>query len=380
MPQYFKSKGYETISLGKIYHHHDDDDGIGWSKPSWRPYKDKHNWKGRDYLDPKSWEIMEKSGKKNGGPPFESPDVADGDYPDGMTALKAVEELKRLKESGKPFFLGVGFKKPHLPFNAPKRYWDMYPPESIRLPQQRTWPKGMPSVAANGLKKTWELSNYDALPGKWPLPDDYARTLIRGYYACVTYTDAQIGKVVAELDKLGLSDNTIIVLWGDHGWKLDEYSSWCKHTNFEIDTHAPLMLAAPGHKKNQRSKALVEFVDIFPTLCELCDLDTTQSCEGSSFVPLLDNPGLKWKTAAFSQFPRYKNLMGYTMRYGRWRYTEWIDQSTKVIKHRELYDHATSRIASVNQAGNPEYAELVAKLSSIMDKGQGWKKIKAELK
>ncbi len=388
MPQYFKENGYTTISLGKIYHHYNDDNGIGWSEPAWHP-EDLENkkWKGEGYLDPKSWAMMGKPtrpGQKvrpGKGPAFEAPDVPDEAYPDGRTAIKAIATLERLKKAGKPFFLGVGFKKPHLPFNAPKKYWDMYPESSITIPAQKDWPKGMPPMAPNGKNGNWELSNYPGIPDERPLPAHLAKTLIRGYRACTTFTDVQIGKVIAALDKLGLADNTVIVLFGDHGWKLDEYSAWCKHTNFELDAHAPLIVIDPRlkNKAGERIKSLVEFVDIFPTLCDLCDLPIPKSCEGTSFTPLLNNPNLPWKEAAFSQFPRWPHFMGYTIRSGKWRYTEWIDKPTGQIKARELYDHSKSPIATVNLANNPEYAPIVDKLSKLIDKGQGWREIRGKL-
>ena len=229
-------------------------------------------------------------------------------------------------------------------------------------------------MAPNGKNGNWEIANYPDIPNKRPLPDKLAKTLIRGYRACVTFTDAQIGKLLKALDDLGLADDTIVVLFGDHGWKLDEYSAWCKHTNFELDTHAPLIIAAPGKKAGAKTKALVEFVDIFPTLCQLASLPIPKSCEGTSMVPLLENPDTPWKKAAFSQFPRY-HIMGYTMRYGRWRYTEWIDVKTGEVKARELYDHQKSPVASENLADNPEFAYLVKRLSKILDKGKGWKRL-----
>ncbi|MGD8240268.1 MAG: sulfatase, partial [Armatimonadota bacterium] len=259
MPQHFRKHGYHTVSLGKVYHHKNDDPD-GWSARPWGPSGD---WAGgwRAYRDPESvrisnareaearrkWEEARKGGrnvrrpKAPGGPAFEGPDVADNAYPDGLVAERAVEELRRLK--GKPFFLAAGFVKPHLPFNAPKQYWDLYDPGDIRLPENTDDPLDAPELA---LTNWGELRAYAGIPKQGPVDDETARQLIHGYYACVSYVDAQVGRVMDELERLGLRDSTVIILWGDHGWKLGEYSAWCKHTNFELDTRGPMILSVPG--------------------------------------------------------------------------------------------------------------------------------------
>jgi arylsulfatase A-like enzyme len=368
LPQHFRENGYQTVSLGKVYHHRRDDNGKGWSVPAWHP---SGPWKGRQYRTEASIAAMRERDatnprKKGIGPAFEAADVADNGYPDGVTADKAIEELRRLKADGKPFFLAVGFLKPHLPFNAPKRYWDLYDRSEIQVPDVRDWPKDMPSVAG----MNWgELRQYTGIPRKGRLSDEQARELIHGYYACVSYMDAQVGRVVAELERLGLKDNTVIVLWGDHGWKLGEYSAWCKHTNFELDTHAPVILHVPGQKNaGKKTKALVEFVDIYPTLCEAVGLPLPDHLEGTSMIPLLDDPGRPWKQAAFSQYPRGK-LMGYTLRTDRWRYTEWRHRQGGKVAARELYDHDEDAIETVNVVGRPEHKDTVARLAKLLDGG-----------
>ena len=275
--------------------------------------------------------------------------------------------------AGRPFFLAVGFLEPHLPFNAPKRYWDLYDREEIRLPSQLEWPEGSPEIA----RMNWgELRQYHGMPRKGPVPADLARTLIHGYYACVSYTDAQIGRVLGALEELGLADNTTVILWGDHGWKLDDYGAWCKHTNFEIDTRVPMILADPDFSATagRASRALVEFVDIYPTLAELCGLGVPPHCEGTSMRPLLEEPDRKWKPAAFSQYPRRGAYMGYSMRTERYRYTEWIHRETGEIAARELYDHSAGPIATRNLAAEPEMQETVRRLSAMLDKGKGWRR------
>jgi len=389
---HFKNNGYETVSLGKIYHHHGDDPEA-WSRPDWHPHRESWTGTWQAYADPRSAEIIRRhdaeqqqaynralaAGRKareprpGYGPPFESPAVADDIYPDGMVADQAIKEMRRMR--GRPFFLAAGFVKPHLPFNAPKKYWDLYPDSSIELPTQREWPAGSPEIA----RMSWgELRAYAGVPSRGPVSDDLARKLIHGYYACVSYMDAQLGRVLNALDELGLRERTAVVLWGDHGWKLDDYGAWCKHSNFEIDTHVPLILADPDFDSTagRSSIALSEFVDIYPTLAELCGLGIPAHCEGSSLAPLLRNPDRDWKQAAFSQYPRAGNHMGYSLRTQRYRYTEWIHRETGDVAARELYDHSAGPIVAENLAAKPQHAETVARLSALLDRGNGWRAVR----
>jgi arylsulfatase A-like enzyme len=391
LPRHFKNHGYETVSLGKVYHH-PNEDPLAWSVPPWRP---EGNWVGRGYLDPFSIHAVRQNdavlraryqkalqaGERvqppeyGRGPAMEAPDVPDNAYPDGKICEKALEELRRLKD--RPFFLAVGFHKPHLPFNAPRKYWDLYSPEDIELPARNQWPEGMPAVAGSN----WgELRSYTGMPAEGPVDETTMRLLIHGYYACVSFTDAQVGRLLDELDRLDLRQKTIVVLWGDHGWKLGEYGAWCKHTNFELDTHAPLLLSIPGQKNaGAATDALVEFVDIYPTLAEACGLEVPTHCEGLSMLPLFENPQRPWKAAAFSQYPRGK-LMGYSMRTERWRYTEWIERQTGNVTARELYDHSKEDAPGANLAGLNAYAETVRELSALLDKGRGWRKVRDEVR
>ncbi len=392
LPHHFRNHGYETISLGKIYHHVNEDPQA-WSTPPWhvRGTKGDNHWR---YLDPLSliavrqndavlraaYERNLKAGNKvtpplyGRGPAFEGPDVADDAYPDGNTCDKAIDELRRLKD--KPFFLAAGFVRPHLPFNAPKRYWDLYSPEDIELPSRNEWPENMPPVAGSD----WgELRSYIGIPPKGPVNEGTLRMLIHGYYASVSYMDAEVGRLMGELDRLGLRENTAVILWGDHGWKLGDYGAWCKHTNFELDTHVPIILSIPGQTQpGSSTSALVEFVDIYPTLAEACGLGVPAQCEGKSMMPLVEKPERKWKAAAFSQYPRGP-IMGYTLRTGRWRYTEWIARKTGEVTARELYDQANGDVANANLAELPEQAPRVRELSAMLDKGLGWRKVRDEI-
>ena len=360
--QHFKQNGYTTVSLGKIYHHGPKDDPPGWTEEPWRPTGGA--WKGRGYL---TAEAQALSGGADGrGPAYECADAPDTAYPDGQVADRAVEALGRLRN--KPFFLAVGFFKPHLPFNAPKKYWDMYPPESIDLADNPARPKGAPDLAMT----SWgELRNYAGIPKNGPVSDDQARTLIRGYKACVSYTDALIGRVLAELERLGLSDRTVVVLWGDHGWHLGDHGLWCKHTNFESAAHAPLVLASPALPGGKATRRLAEFVDIYPSTCELAGLPVPGHCEGTSLVPLMREPDRPWKSAAFSQYPRGGGVMGYSMRTDRYRFTRWQKQKGGEVVATELYDHEADPQENVNLAVMPEHKDLVARLAEQLD--AGWK-------
>jgi len=369
LPEHFKKSRYETVSIGKIYHHVQDD-AQGWTVEPFRAGTfPKGAWRGRGYLSEEAIRQMEEYGKSNPrmqgrGPAFDAADVPDSAYPDGANTVHAMKELNRLKD--KPFFMAFGLYKPHLPFNAPKKYWDMYDRGKIKLADNPYLPKNCPSYAPTN----WgELRNYYGIPKKGPCSDDLARQLIHGYCACVTYIDAQVGLLLAELDRLDLRKKTVIILWGDHGWKLGEHGGWSKHTNFELDTHVPMILSVPGMKTvGRRTEALTEYVDIYPTLCEACGLQLPEHLEGLSAMPLVEDPDRPWKKAAFSQYPRGK-VMGYSMRTKRFRYTEWQDRKTKKVLARELYDHQKDPDENVNAAGEPKYKKEVGRLSKMLNAG-----------
>lgn len=367
LPGLFKQHGYETVSLGKVYHHKDDD-LQSWSKP---PHHPDGSWTGRGYLAPASVKVVNEHPELGGrGPAYEAADVADNMYSDGKMTALAIKELNRMKD--KPFFLAVGFRKPHLPFNAPEKYWDLYDPEQIKLPSATQPPKDVPELA---LTNWGELRNYYGIPEKGDLNEELTRALIHGYYACVSYIDALIGKLMDELKRLQLDKNTIVILWGDHGYKLGEYGDWCKHTNFELDTRVPLVISVPGMKnKGRRTSALVETVDIYPTLAELTGLPLPDHLQGVSFVPLLENPEESWKKAAFSQYPRGGDIMGYSLRTDRYRFTRWQHiGNPDQIEALELYDHRKDPMETVNQIENPEYTDVIEKLAEIHK--EGWRNV-----
>lgn len=350
LPKHFRLHGYYSISNGKIYHHRDDGRG-SWLEQAWRP---KGEWGGRGYLRKENIAIVQAA-ERGLGPAYECADVGDSDYADGKTADKAISDLRRLKGMDRPFFLATGFVKPHLPFNAPKKYWDLYDASKINLADNSYRPKDAPDAAIHN----WgELRAYHGIPKKGPLSEEMARKLIHGYYACTSYTDAQIGRLLGELDRLGLRDNTIVVLWGDHGWNLGEHTLWCKHCHFQTSLRAPLIVRVPGLKGGVKTDGLTEFVDIYPSLCELAGLPAPKHIEGRSFVPLMKDPKRPWKDAVYSRFHR-----GESVRTDRYCYTEWIGKNGK-MDARMLYDQKLDPDENVNIAERPENAELVKKLSA----------------
>jgi arylsulfatase A-like enzyme len=370
LPQHFKAHGYETVSIGKVYHHAKDD-MQGWSRS---PYQSTGDWQGRGYLTDEAIEAIARcdaeqraagSTRRGLGPPFEAADVADDGYHDGKDALAAIQELRRLAKGKAPFFLALGFHKPHLPFNAPKRYWDLYQPANLPPAANPFEPEG---VTEFSLTNYGELRGYFGVPKAGDIPQDMARSLVHGYCACVSYMDAQVGKVLEEVRELGIWEDTVVMLWGDHGWKLGEHNSWCKHTNFEIDVRAPLLVRAPGMKAHgTTTTALVEFVDMYPTLCELCGLEIPLHCEGRSLVPLLEEPHRPWKDAAYSQYPR-GDVMGYAMRTNRYRYVEWRDRHSRSVRARELYDHSLDDAEDTNIAARAD-ERLLTRLHGQLQAG-----------
>ena len=358
MPRYFKERGYQTFSFGKVYHHNRDD------KRSWSHLAPKNTVKYANQETLEGIKQRTEEGKRKGvsvdelrilgkGPATEMADVDDDAYPDGRVANQAVDALRANRDQ--PFFMCVGFAKPHLPFAAPNRYWDLYQRDQFSVPD-RTLPEDAPALAFT----IWgELRGYRGMPKEGHLSDAQTRELKHGYAACVSFADAQVGKLLAELDRLGLRENTIVVLWGDHGYKLGDYGAWCKHTNLELDTRVPFIVSAPGFAKGKHSESLVEIVDIFPTLAKLTGGEIPKSCEGKSLDPLLTDPAKKFRPYALSMYPRGRTT-GFSLRTDRWRYTEWINSETKEIKFRELYDHRDSPVATRNLANSPEHESLIA--------------------
>jgi iduronate 2-sulfatase len=356
LPQHFMANGYRTEGLGKIFHvgHGNHDDAASWRIPHWSP-------KTRLYQLPENRPRKRKSGAK--GNAFEQAEAADSAYADGQIADEAVRRLHQAAEKpDEPFLLAVGFNKPHLPFCAPRKYWDLYEPDSFELPKLRRPPGDAPKFAPTN----WaELRGYRGIPKRGELPEELTRTLIHGYHASISYMDAQLGRVLDALDATGLDDKTIIVIWGDHGWHLGDHGMWCKHSNYEQATRIPLIIVAPGFTTGDSSTAaLVESVDIYPTLCSLAGLSIPEKLDGVDFSTLLNATDTQIKDAVFHVYPRGKRL-GRAVRTSRYRLVEWkafaSDQDNIVY---ELYDYETDPAETKNLAN--ERPEIVKQLAEIL--------------
>lgn len=430
LPQHFKNNGYETVYTGKIYHGRFTDTALSWSrKPALNKIKHtKPDYPGA-YALKKNQEIYKKNqaeirAKYNSvshyalgrGPAFEMADVEDHEYIDGYHTELAIATMEEMVEKNeKPFFLGLGFRLPHLDWNAPKKYWDLYDRDDIPMATHTTAPE---NAAAMGLHASFELRVRHGIPKTGPIEGELAKTLKHAYLASVSYVDAQIGKMISALERTGQRENTVIILWSDHGWHLGDMGVWGKATNYEIATRVPLVINTPDmpeSTRGQKTKALVELVDIYPTLAELSGLELPDHLEGQSFVPLLDNPKRTWKKTAFSQFPTpalrewaanpltaqmretyfgplinevegriiqqqaekwdrdlYENrLMGYSMRTEHFRFVAWKDRTTTEMAPIavELYDHRTDPSETKNIAA--EHPDIVADLTTQLQ--AGWK-------
>ncbi|MBN2375081.1 MAG: sulfatase-like hydrolase/transferase [Sedimentisphaerales bacterium] len=401
IPQHFHAYGYYTVSMGKIFHNYMPDP-VSFDEADLRPeafntpdmidrdaetfYYDEEIKK--EHALVRAERIRENPDRYGGGWAYgrstECADAPDEALYDGAQTELAIETLKRLKNKDQPFFLAVGYYRPHLPFVAPKKYWDLYDQDSISPAANPFLPKDSPIMAMNS---AYELNScYDLEHVKHPaigsLPEKTARLLKHGYYASVSYVDACFGKLIASLKEQGLSKNTIVVVWGDHGWKLGEHGSWCKQTNYNIDTRVPLIIHAPAMQaKGQSCDKLTELVDIYPTLCDLAGLEIPENLEGTSLKPLLNNPDLSWKSAVFSQYHRRpkvsldkKRYMGYSMVTTKYHYVEWYywDEVKQVAGDHvgtELYDLTLDPQENVNIANLPENIPKVIKLAKQLKAG-----------
>lgn len=428
LPQHLQTAGYETVYTGKIFHPGYTDEELSWSRKAYSgPKVEEMPDRVRGYVLAENQEIFRKNraeviakygenAPRNGlgkGPAYEFADAPDNSYEDGHNTELAIETMKEMAQNDKPFFLGLGFLKPHLEWIAPKKYWDMYEDVDLQLTDQH---EGPVNGAAMGLHASFELRARADIPNYGDIKEEQAKNLKRAYLATVSYVDAQIGKMLKALEEEGLRDNTIIMLWSDHGWHLGDMGIWGKATNYEIATRVPLIVSTPNMPdavRGSKTNALVELVDMYPTLCELAGESIPESVEGQSFKPLLMNPNMEWKTAAFTQFPSpalrewaanplskgmretsfgpllkevedrikkqqgdkwnrdlFENrLMGYSMRTSQYRFTVWKDYTDTKAKpiFFELYNHQSDPKETVNIANdNPN---LVAQLLVQFNKG-----------
>ncbi len=391
LPQYFMQHGYHTAAIGKIYHNVIPD-SVSWSEPKLHidgyPFDPDAVYRHPDNVTIQAARKAEiiAAGRQDRyidrygqwylkAAATESVEGPDSMYVDGAQTDVAVAKLAELRDRAQPFFFAIGYYRPHLPFNAPTRYWDLYDREAIPPADHPEAPVDAPLMAINTMRELRGYTDFRNVPHPFDgrVSDDEARLLKHGYYASVSYVDAQIGRLLDALDALGLAENTIVMLWGDHGWKLGEHNSWAKMTNYEIDTRAPLIIRAPPRgPSGLRIDRMVEFVDIYPTLCELAGLPIPAHLQGVSAVPLFDDPQLPWKTAVFSQFlregiwtaPDGIEYMGYSVRTEQYRYVAWMNWASGEYVAWELYDHETDPRENVNLAGRPEYATVLGDMEA----------------
>ncbi|WP_298653888.1 sulfatase [uncultured Proteiniphilum sp.] len=364
LPQFFIKAGYHTEAIGKVFHvgHGNTDDKASWSIPH-------HSDKLIEYLLPESTDrqltreeaLFENTrlffpdtqiGRLPRGAAWEALDVVDEAYADGRVARKAIDRLRELKkEPDQPFFMAVGFVRPHLPFSAPKKYWDMYDPDKLPMPEYEKDAENAPKMAT---KRGGEIDQFKPIPpGQYVYADSLTRKLIHGYYASMSYMDAQVGRLLDELERLDMLDNTIIVLWGDHGWHLGDHGYWTKHTNYEQANRIPLIVVAPGVTTPGTSTGQpAETVDIYPTLTELAGLGkpvTPQPIDGLSMVPILKDPEKRIRDHAYHAYPHGKYI-GRAIRTERYRLVEWKNREDSKDVLYELYDYKNDPLETKNIA------------------------------
>ncbi len=405
MPQYFSKFGYYTVNIGKIFHNYMPD-SISWDEPDLRPSQYvRPEWLGRDgetfYI---SEEVNKAQAIKrdsllnlrpiryadgwNTGPAWEAANVHDTLYYDGAQTELAKRTITRLIKKDQPFFLGLGFFRPHLPFAVPKKYWNMYDLEKIPTAPNPDVPTDAPLFTMNSM---YELRHYDGFghighpSSGYRMNSDTARILKQGYYASVSYIDVLLGDLINHLKNLGIYENTIIVVWGDHGWKLGDHNSWGKMTNYNIDLQVPLIIRDPNQKRRGvHTTAITELVDLFPSMCELAGIKVPEYMQGTSFVPLLVDPDRPWKKAAFSQFHRRPRVaadggryMGYSVNTQEYHYVEWYtwdhQTGTKVkFVAKELYNRQNDPFETINLAERDTHANIVKEMSVLL--AGGWTK------
>ncbi|MBT3376205.1 MAG: sulfatase [Lentisphaerae bacterium] len=390
LPGYLKQNGFTTISIGKVYHFNNDDE------PSWtRRYRDTFYEK--DYTCDgycSGYQLEENKRRirnfrkqwSPGDEPCELPaicesaDAPESDYPDGMVADRAIEVMRTLRTDEGAFFLAVGFYRPHLPWAMPAKYWDLYQRDEVDLASNPFLPENGVGISDLSdflhygdevINHTYsDLGRYDR--DTFPvLSEDKQRECVHGYWASVSFTDAQIGKVLAELERLGLQDDTAIVLWGDNGWHLGEHRLWSKVSSFEESTRVPMIVSVPGVTTGERSSALVELADVYPTICELVGLDAPSHLEGTSLVPLVEDPQRSWKTGILSRIGDAE-----TLRTDRYRFTRYSKATPDGDRQHlpgsgtfELFDLQSDPGENINVAEHPDFVEVVEEMDRLLTSG-----------
>ena len=359
-PEHFKNNGYYTISNGKIFHDHGNViDGMdGWSELPWEPHPGFWVWKApenrkytyKGYRYRRGYEF---------GPSFEAANVPDDAYPTGLITSKTIHDLRRLKNIDQPFFLAVGYRKPHLPLNAPQKYWDLYSDVEFELAENFSKYTDIPAEAFHN---SGELRSYSDIPDTGEIAKNIWLKLIQGYYACISYTDHQINVLLDELERLHLDDETIIVLIGDHGYQLSDHGMWSKATNFHQAVLSPLIISLPESKDRKIINFLIEFVDVYPTVAELCGLDIPVHIQGKSFAPLITDRKdyYRSKKAAYS-----REGDGETVITEKYIYTEWINDDG-VCYQKMLFNLEKDPLEKKNLAGSEMFSEIQKRLSILL--------------
>jgi arylsulfatase A-like enzyme len=369
LPQHFTQAGYTTRAIGKIFDPRNVDAG-----------HDAASWSQTYQTDQTVQAVARESARRHGvepwaphpgpvaeKPAWEQPDVPDNTLFDGAMTDLAIETLRELATAGPPFFYAVGYLKPHLPFVAPKRYWDLYDPTKLALASYSESPVGHPSQFFGG--RYHEARTFALVPDDGPIPEETQRTLLHGYLACVSYMDAQLGRLLDALDQTQAKDNTIIVLWGDHGWHLGDHGRWGKMTHYEEALRAPLIISAPGYAGCQRAEGLTELTDVYPTLCDLAGLPPPSHLQGLSLEPALRDPGVHVRPMAVSYLTGAEKSTAVSVRFRNIRYTEWHltrlhSQGARTVLDevlaRELYDYTADPLERQNLSSEFSYAEVVA--------------------
>ncbi len=385
LPQHFKNHGYTTHPIHKVFDGRTVDkghDAVSWTVPygPWELAPGEKPAPG-GYQDPATKARLAealKQGKPISGPATEACDIPDNAYHDGGVAHTAAKRIREFVTQKKPFFLAVGFVKPHLPFIAPKKYWDLYDRSTLPLASFQELPQGSPHDLAF-YSNSGELRDYADLPKTGPIPEPQQRELVHGYAACVSFIDAQVGLLMETLKETGVADNTIICFWGDHGWHLGEHGHWGKVTNYEDAARAPLIISAPGFDGGNRVTKLTEFLDVYPTLCELVGLPIPAHAEGKSLVPLMRGEDLTLHEAALTQMSHSRGenaTMGWSIRTPHYRYIEWrsadFSANKAIFGNRaqaaELYDYETDPLERENLADKDDHAAVLKEQQAIFDR------------
>lgn len=363
----FQKEGYTTIANGKIYHHQDEASMKYWDKimpPSPKTPMGYHSDENLALM-----QKQKETGKGKRGYFYEHSDYPEKEYLDYQIADQSISDLKNLKDQSTPFFLAVGFIRPHLPFVVPQKYWDMYDHSKIEIPDNYILKEGS-NIPEQALTNWSELRAYSGIPDQGPLDEATAKMMIHGYYASVSFVDAQIGRLLNALKELDLDKNTTVVLIGDHGWNLGEHGTWCKHSIMNTCLHSTLIINSPDISVPYRCGEITEFVDIYPTICEAAGISQPDQLEGTSLIPLLKSPDSKTKGYAVC---RWEN--GFTYIQGEYFYTEWRDKDDK-ITDRMLFDHSTDKDENYNIANRNKYPEIIHQLSKKLKRNRGqnyWK-------